>query len=52
LKPTNKSGQFDVVVDGTTIASRGGNLISRALFGGGYPDFLDVIEKLSRQLES
>ena len=49
LEPTNKSGQFDVLVDGTTIASRGGNPISRILFGGGYPDFADVVEELARR---
>jgi len=49
LEPTNKTGQFDVVVDGTTIASRGGNPISRILFGGGYPDFGDIVEELSRR---
>jgi len=49
LEPTHKSGQFDVVADGTTIASRGGNPISRIFFGGGYPDFGDVVEELSRR---
>lgn len=49
LEPTSKSGQFDVLVDGTTIASRGGNPISRILFGGGYPDFGELVEELSRR---
>lgn len=45
--PTNKSGQFDVVVEGTTIASRGGNPISRILFGGGFPDTGEVVNQLT-----
>ena len=37
-----KTGQFDVVVDGKVIASRGGNLLSKML-GGGWPDPEQVI---------
>jgi len=40
-----KLGQFDVVVDGQTIASRGGNLFTK-LIGGGFPDPEDVITKI------
>jgi hypothetical protein len=40
-----------VLVDGVTIASRGGNPISRILFGGGYPDFRDVLEQLARRVQ-
>lgn len=38
-------GQFDVVVDGQTIASRGGNVFTK-LIGGGWPDPEDVIAKI------
>jgi hypothetical protein len=36
LEP-GRVGQFDVVADGETIASRGGNWLTRR-FGAGYPD--------------
>jgi hypothetical protein len=39
-------GQFDVVVDGETIASRGGNRLTRP-FGAGYPDPEDVVRALA-----
>lgn len=38
-------GQFDVLVDGEVIASRGGNMLQRVL-GGGWPDAEDVIAKI------
>lgn len=38
-------GQFDVVVDGAVIASRGGSTLQRAL-GGGFPDAEDVLAKI------
>jgi hypothetical protein len=40
-----KRGQFDVVVDGETIASRQGNILTRAL-GGGWPDEAKVVDLL------
>ena len=40
-----KPGQFDVVVDGKVIASRGGSMMKR-LLGGGWPDPDEVVEKL------
>lgn len=42
-------GQFDVVADGETIASRGGGVISR-LFGAGWPDPEDVVAALEQRL--
>jgi len=45
-----KLGQFDVVVDGETIASRGGNLLTRAL-GGGWPDPEAVVAKIEAMLD-
>ena len=45
-----KLGQFDVVVDGETIASRGGNLLTRAL-GGGWPDPEAVIAKIEAMMQ-
>lgn len=40
-----KLGQFDVVVDGEVVASRGGSVLRRVL-GGGFPDPDDVIAKI------
>jgi hypothetical protein len=40
-----KLGQFDVLVDGEVIASRGGNMLQRVL-GGGWPDPEEVIQKI------
>ena len=40
-----KTGQFDVIVDGETIAARGGNFLTRK-FGAGYPDFETVVRDL------
>lgn len=35
-------GQFDVVADNRPVASRGGNVVTRTLFGAGFPD-LDAV---------
>jgi len=40
-----KLGQFDVVVDGQVIASRGGTTWQK-MIGGGWPDPEDVIAKI------
>lgn len=40
-----KPGQFDVVVDGKVIASRGGSMMKK-LLGGGWPDPDEVVEKI------
>jgi hypothetical protein len=50
LKP-GKTGQFEVIADGKTIANRGGNWLTRS-FGAGYPDLDAVIEQLEKQRES
>ncbi|MBL8755816.1 MAG: hypothetical protein JNK15_21140 [Planctomycetes bacterium] len=42
-------GQFDVVVDGQVVASRGGNVLTR-LLGGGWPDPEDVVAKVEALL--
>ncbi len=42
-----KTGQFDVLADGKTIAARGGNWFSRS-FGAGYPDLDSVVEQLKK----
>jgi len=47
LVPTDRSGQFDVVVDGTRIASRGGSLFTRVLLGAGFPDASQVVDELA-----
>jgi hypothetical protein len=44
-----KTGQFDVIVDGETVASRGGNVFSR-LFGAGWPDKEDVLAAVEQRL--
>jgi len=40
-------GQFEVIADGTTIAARGGNWLTRS-FGAGYPDLDSVVERLPK----
>jgi predicted Rdx family selenoprotein len=40
-----KLGQFDVVVDGVVVASRGGSML-RKLLAGGFPDPEEVIQKI------
>ena len=47
LEPTPRAGQFDVLVDGELIASRGGNPVTRVLFGAGFPDFDGLVETLA-----
>ena len=42
-----KTGQFDVIVNGKRIATRGGNLFTRS-FGAGYPDLNDVVDELEK----
>ncbi len=46
---TGKTGQFDVVADGETVASRGGNWFTRRL-GAGWPDPERVIAALEERL--
>ncbi|MBL8732319.1 MAG: Rdx family protein [Planctomycetes bacterium] len=48
---TGALGQFDVVVDGETIASRGGNVFQRIL-GGGWPDPEAVVRALEERLQA
>ncbi|HEY2495560.1 MAG TPA: hypothetical protein VGK24_00705 [Candidatus Angelobacter sp.] len=43
-----KTGQFEVLADGQTIAQRGGNWLTRS-FGAGYPDPDSVIEQLQKR---
>lgn len=40
-----RRGQFDVMVDGRVVSTRGGNWFTRQ-FGAGYPDFETVIEQI------
>lgn len=52
MKPTLREGargQFDVVVDGETVASRERGLLTR-LMGGGWPDPEDVVAAVERRL--
>lgn len=48
LEPTSNTGQFDVLVDGKRIASRGGNVATRILLGAGFPDPSQVVDELAR----
>jgi hypothetical protein len=45
-----ETGQFDVIVDGKRIATRGGNRFTRSL-GAGYPDLNDVVDQLEKHRE-
>jgi predicted Rdx family selenoprotein len=47
LKPGAK-GQFDIVVDGQTVAQRGGNFLTRSL-GAGYPDLEAVMARIKER---
>lgn len=40
------TSQFDVIVDGEKIATRGGNWITRK-FGAGYPDLNALVDQLA-----
>jgi hypothetical protein len=42
-----KTGQFEVIADGKSIAKRGGNWFTRS-FGAGYPDLDSVVEQLEK----
>ena len=42
------TGQFDVIADGRTVATRGGNFLTRK-FGMGYPGLEAVVDLLDRQ---
>jgi hypothetical protein len=46
-----KTGQFDVIADGETVALRGGNWFTRSL-GAGYPDLDSVVEQLEKHRAS
>jgi hypothetical protein len=46
-----KTGQFEVIADGETIAQRGGNWLTRS-FGAGYPDLDSVVEQLEKRRAS
>lgn len=43
------AGQFDVVADGVTVASRGGGIVNQ-LLGTGWPDPDDVVDTLRETL--
>ena len=49
LEPTDQTGQFDVMADSDRIASRGGNVATRILFGAGFPDAEHVVDELARR---
>jgi len=43
-----KTGQFQVLADGETVAGRGGNWFTRS-FGVGYPDLDGVVDQLQKR---
>jgi hypothetical protein len=43
-----KTGQFEVLADGKTVAERGGNWFTRS-FGAGYPDLDSVVDQLEKR---
>ena len=43
-----KTGQFEVLADGETVAERSGNWFTRS-FGAGYPDLEGVVELLQKK---
>jgi hypothetical protein len=43
-----KTGQFQVLADGETVADRGGNWFTRS-FGAGYPDLDSVVDQLQKR---
>jgi len=43
-----KTGQFQVLADGETVADRGGNWFTRS-FGAGYPDLDGVVDQLQQK---
>ena len=48
VKVPGATGQFDVVVNGKTIATRGGNWLTRS-FGAGYPELNSIVEQIQKQ---
>lgn len=42
-------GQFDVLADDTLIAARGGNPLTRIVFGAGFPDPAQVVDELAKR---
>ena len=42
-------GQFEVKVDGESLATRGGNIFTRML-GKGYPDFSSVVAAVKERM--
>jgi len=48
VKVPGATGQFDVVVDGKTIATRGGNWLTRS-FGAGYPELDAIVAQIKKQ---
>ncbi len=40
------------MADDEPIASRGGNVVTRVLFGAGFPDPEDVVDELEKRMAS
>lgn len=49
MRTPGGKGQFDVLVDGEAVASRGGNWLTRQ-FGAGYPDLEEVVSVIEKEL--
>ena len=41
-------GEFEVFADGSSVAKRGGNFLTRS-FGAGYPDLEDLVALLAQK---
>lgn len=46
-----KTGEFKVIVDGETVAERGGNWLTRS-FGAGYPDLDHIVDTLQAKQQA
>ena len=44
-----RTGQFEVIADGETVVTRGGNFITRK-FGMGYPPAEEIVDMLQQRL--
>lgn len=46
-----KIGEFEVFADGVSVATRGGNFLTRS-FGAGYPDLDDLVDVLAQKAKA
>jgi len=48
VKRPGKIGEFEVFADGVSVATRGGNFLTRS-FGAGYPDLDALVDHLAQR---